>query len=383
MRAVRFIMPKVVKVDSVADPTIEQPTDAIVRVTATAICGSDLHIYNGLFPQLKPMTLGHEFMGEVVETGAAVTKIRRGDRVIVPFPIACGACFFCQKQLPTACENSNPNYGPDARLFREKGGGLFGYTDLYGGYAGGQAELVRVPYADYGPRRIVGVPDEKVLFLTDIFPTGWTAIDKSQLAGGETVAIFGAGPVGIMAAKAAWLQGAGRVIVVDLLEYRLARARTAGRAETINASKDDPVEVIRGMTEGRGADVCIDAVGLEAQRNILEKLGNLLQGERGTMKVVEACCNAARRGGKVTVVGVYGTDHDNFPLGKIFDKGLQMWFGQAPVHNYLDELLALVLADKVRLDDVITHTLPLEDATHGYHIFNRKDDDCLKVVLKP
>ena len=384
MKALRFHFPKVVKVDTVDDPIIRDDSDAILRVTSTAICGSDLHIYNGLFPQLRPLTLGHEFMGIVEETGPNVKNLRKGDRVIVPFPIACGTCWFCTHDLPTACEHSNPNYGPSGRLFREKGGGLFGYTDLYGGYPGGQAEFVRVPYADYGPRKVPdALTDEQALFLTDILPTGWTAVDKAELRGGETVVVFGCGPVGLMAMKAAWMRGAARVIGVDLLPYRLEMARRAAHAETIDASRQDVVQEVRDSTEGRGADVCIDAVGLEADRSIFEKLTNLVQFERGTMKVLEKCCDAVRRGGTVTVVGVYGTDYNHFPVGKIFDKGLRMWFGQAPVHNYIDELMRLVVAGNVQTDDIITHTLPLTEAPHAYKIFNKKEDNCVKVVLKP
>jgi S-(hydroxymethyl)glutathione dehydrogenase/alcohol dehydrogenase len=384
MKALRFHMPKMVKVDTVDDPKIEDSRDAILRVTSTAICGSDLHIYNGLFPQLKPLTLGHEFMGIVEETGRDVKNLEKGDRVVVPFPIACGTCWFCSHELPTACENSNPNYGPEGKLFRQKGGGLFGYTDLYGGYAGGQAEYVRVPYADYSPRRVPeSLSDEEVLFLTDIFPTGWTAIDKAELSGGETVAVFGCGPVGLMAMKSAWLQGAERVIGVDIEGYRLDMARRTAKADIIDNSEGDAPDQIRELTEGRGADVCIDAVGLEANRSIFEKLGNLVQMERGTMKVLEDCCDAVRRGGTVSVVGVYGTDYDNFPLGKIFDKGLRMWFGQSLVQNYIDGLMNLVQEKRVVLDDIITHTLPLDQAPHAYSIFNKKQDNCVKVVLKP
>lgn len=385
MRAVVFHKPKDVRVDRVDDPRIEHPRDAIVRVTATAICGSDLHIYNGLFPQPRPFVLGHEFMGVVEEVGAEVQRLKRGDRVVVPFTIACGACFFCDKGLPPHCERSNPeHYGPGGHALSEKGGGLFGYTDLYGGYAGGQAEAVRVPFADHGPRKVPdGVPDEKVLFLTDILPTGWSAIRWAGLEGGETVAVFGAGPVGIMAMKAAWLQGAARVIAVDILPYRLATAREVARAETVNAALLDPVETIRELTEGRGADVCVDAVGMEADRSFLERLNAAVHLERGTMKVLATCASAVRRGGVISVVGVYGTSFHDFPLGQLFDKGVRLVGGQAHVQRDIDELLELVLSDRLRGDDVITHRLPLEDAPRGYRLFNGKEDACLKVVLRP
>src|SRR5687767_1674091 len=291
--------------DNVDDPRIEKESDIILKVTATAICGSDLHIYSGGIPQPRPMTLGHEFMGLVEETGSNVKKLKRGDKVLVPFPIACGTCFFCDHALPGHCENSNPeHYGPEGGLIKEKGGALFGYTDLYGGYDGGQAQYVRVPYADYGPRKVPdNLTDEQVLFLTDIFPTGYTGIDWGEVKGGETVAIFGAGPVGIMAAKSAWLRGAARVIIVDTLEYRLAKAKAAAGCETIlwKDNAKDVVEEIRAWTSGRGADVCVEAVGFEPDRNLLDRARAVIHLEKGSPKVLEACMSAVRRGGTVSV----------------------------------------------------------------------------------
>lgn len=265
MKAAVFHKPGDIRIETVDDPRIEKTDDIIVSVTSTAICGSDLHIYDGFFPQPKPLIIGHEFMGIVEETGAQVTHLRKGDRVVVPFPIACGHCFFCTHGLTPHCENSNPeHYGPQGDLTDHKGGGLFGYTDLYGGYSGGQAEYVRVPYADFSPRVVpAALSDEQALFLTDIFPTGWAAIDWAKLEGGETVAIFGSGPVGLMAQKAAWLNGAGRVIAIDPLNYRLEKARTVNNVETINPYETDAIEAIRALTAGRGADVCVDAVGVE------------------------------------------------------------------------------------------------------------------------
>jgi S-(hydroxymethyl)glutathione dehydrogenase / alcohol dehydrogenase len=385
MKALVFHKPKDVRVDTVPDPTIEQPTDAIIRVTATAICGSDLHIYNGMFPQARPMVLGHEFMGVVEETGSGVSKLKKGDRVVIPFPIACGSCWFCSNQLFTHCEHSNEeHYGPEGALLKGKGGGLFGYTDLYGGYSGGQAQYVRVPYADVGPRVVPSsFSDEQVLFLTDIFPTGYTAVDWAQLKGGETVAVFGCGPVGLMAQKVAWLKGAGRVIALDVEEYRMEMARVVCNAETINAKDEFAIEKIRGLTGGRGADVCIDAVGMEADRSVWEKLGNIIQMEKGTINALRMCFDAVRRGGVVSVVGVYGSPYDNFPLHQMFDKGIIFRSGQAPVQNYIDHLIELVVNNKIRLDDIITHRMPLSEAPKGYQIFNDKEDDCVKVVLDP
>ncbi|PKV66613.1 zinc-dependent alcohol dehydrogenase [Pontibacter ramchanderi] len=387
MKAAVFHKMKDIQVETIDDPRIEDARDCILRVTSTAICGSDLHIYNGMVPQARDMVMGHEFMGIVEEVGAGVKNLKKGDRVVVPFPISCGTCHFCNMQLPTHCENSNPDhYGPEGEIVMAKGAGaaLFGYTDIYGGYNGGQAEYVRVPYADYGPRKVPdNLTDEQVLFLTDIFPTGWASIDWAQLKGGETVAVWGCGPVGIMAMKSAWLQGAKRVIGIDIQPYRLEKARTTANAEVINASEVDAVQVIRDMTGGYGADVCVDAVGMEADRTMLEKALNVVQMEKGTMKVLEKCMDAVRRSGTVTVVGVYGSPYDNFPLYKWFDKGLTLRGGQAWVHRYIDHLISLVQEGKVKLDDIITHTVPLAEASRMYDIFNKKEDNCLKVVLKP
>ena len=385
MKALVFHKPKDVRVDTVDDPIIEDSRDVILKVTSTAICGSDLHIYNGYIPQPHSMVMGHEFMGIVEEVGGSVGNLKVGDRVVVPFPISCGTCHFCNISLPTHCENSNPEmYGPEGGLANGKGGALFGYTDLYGGYSGGQAEYVRVPYADYGPRKISDKhTDNQALFLTDIFPTGWSAIDWAELKGGETVVVFGCGPVGIMAMKSAWLRGAGRVIGVDILPYRLEKARLTANVETINGKDVDAVEAIRSMTGGYGADVCVDAVGMETEHSFWASAKNLIQGEMGSMMTLQRCFDAVRRGGTVTVVGVYGTPFDNFPLHQWFDKGIKLRGGQAPVHNYIDHLIQLVETGKVTLEDVITHVVPLSEASKMYDIFNKKEDNCVKVVLKP
>lgn len=387
MKAAVIHGPGKVTCDTVDDPKLQNDRDAIIKVTATAICGSDLHIYSGGLPQPRPMVLGHEFMGIVEETGKGVSNLRRGDRVVVPFPIACGHCFFCTHHFPGNCENSNPeHYGPEGGILTEKGGALFGYTDLYGGYDGGQAQYVRVPYADYGPRKVPGnLTDEQVLFLTDIFPTGYTGIDWGEVKGGETVAIFGSGPVGIMAAKSAWLRGAARVVIVDTLPYRLAKAKQAANCETILWEKDDKdvVEQIRAMTDGRGADVCVEAVGFEPDRNILERAKAVINIEVGSTKVLEACMSAVRRSGIVSVLGVYPVNYDNFPLGQFFDKGLILKGGQAPAHKHIDTLLQYVVDGKVKLDDIITHRLSLNDVSRGYEIFSKKQEDCVKVVMAP
>ena len=384
MKAAVFHHPKKITVDEVPDPKIEASTDIILKVTSTAICGSDLHIYNGFLPQAKPITMGHEFMGIIEEVGSDVKHLKIGDRVVVPFPIACGSCFFCTHGFSPNCEHSNDNYGPEGGLLKEKGGALFGYTDLYGGYSGGQAEYVRVPYANFGPRKIDdNLTDEQVLFLTDIFPTGWSGVDWADLKGGETVVVFGAGPVGIMAMKSAWIKGAGRVIAVDLLDYRLEMARKAANVETINGKDVDVVEMIRSMTQGRGADVCIDAVGMEAERSIIEKASNLIHMQVGTINVLRTAISAVRRSGTISILGVYGVPYDNFPIGQLFDKGITLKMGQATVHKYIDELIELVKKGRVKLDDIITHKVSLKDAPTMYDIFNKKKDNCVKVVLKP
>ena len=386
MKALRIHGAKDVRVDNVDDPELQDSRDVILRVTSTAICGSDLHIYNGSIPQLRPMTLGHEFMGIVEEVGKGVTNLKRGDRVVVPFPIACGHCLFCNHDLPGHCENSNPEYyGPEGGLMTEKGGALFGYTDFYGGYDGGQAEFVRVPYADYGPRKVPdNLTDEQVLFLTDIFPTGYSGIDWADVKGGEIIAVFGAGPVGIMAAKSAWLRGAARVIIVDTQKYRLDKAKQTANAEGILwESHQQVVDEIRSMSHGYGADVCVEAVGFEPDRDLLDRVKSVINLEKGSPKVLLACMSAVRRGGYVTVLGVYATPFDNFPVGQFFDKGITLRGGQAPAHKHIDRLLEHVANGDVRLDDIISHTLPLSRAAYGYDIFRNKKDNCLKVVLKP
>jgi S-(hydroxymethyl)glutathione dehydrogenase/alcohol dehydrogenase len=382
MKALVYHRPKTIRFEEVPEPRIEHAQDAILRVTSTAICGSDLHIYNGYFPQPRPMTLGHEFMGVVEEVGPRVTKLKKGDRVVVPFPISCGACFFCERGLPGHCERSNPKlYGPDGRT--NKGGGLFGYTDEYGGYEGGQAQYVRVPYADVGPRKVGDGPDEKWLFLSDIIPTGWTAAKWCGLKGGETVAVFGCGPVGLMAMKSARLQGAERIIAVDILDYRRRTAARVARAEIVNPDDGDPVEKIRAMTGGRGADAVIDAVGLEAEHGFVQSMSNVLHLQVGTINALKTAVKAVRRGGNLSVIGVYGAPANAFPMDEIFDKGLALRAGQAPVQAVMDDVYAEVAAGRLTAEDIVSHRLALEDGPRAYKIFNDKQEACLKVVLKP
>jgi threonine dehydrogenase-like Zn-dependent dehydrogenase len=387
MKAAVIHGPGSVTYDTVEDPGIIDSRDIILKVTSTAICGSDLHIYSGGIPQARNMVLGHEFMGIVEEVGPNVKNLQRGDRVVVPFPIACGHCFFCDHHLPGHCEESNPeNYGPEGGILTEKGGALFGYTDLYGGYDGGQAQYVRVPYGDYGPRKVPdGMTDEQVLFLTDIFPTGYTGIDWSGMKGGESVAIFGCGPVGLMALKSAHLRNAGKVIMVDTVPYRLDMAQNVGDCITLLWEDDgkEVIEQIRDLTDGRGTDICIDAVGFEPDRNFWDKAKAVVNFEKGSVKVLEACMSAVRRGGFISVLGVYPMHYDNFPVGQFFDKGLTIKGGQAPAQKYIDLLMQEVVNGRVKLDDIITHRLPLSEIAHGYDIFNKKTDNCVKVILDP
>ncbi len=385
MKAVVFHKTKDVRVEHVPDPKLLNPTDGIVKVTSTAICGSDLHIYNGFLPQPRPMVLGHEFMGVVAEVGPEVRKVKVGDKVVAGFTITCGTCWFCVHQHPAHCERSNPSrYGQEGDVLEGKGGALFGYTDLYGGYNGGQAELVRVPWIDATVRRVPDdVPDERVLFASDILPTGQAAVDWGGIQGGETVAIFGAGPVGLATAKLAWLRGAGRVVMVDVQAYRLAFARKVAKVETIDARGDDPVATLRAMTSGRGPDVCVDAVGMEVDRTPFEKAANMLHGQAGSISALETAIRAVRRCGVVSVVGVYGTPYDNFPWHRLFDKSVNIRGGQSDPQARMDALLTMLLEERLRADDIVTHTLPLSDAPRGYKIFNDKLDDCVKVVLKP
>jgi len=385
MKAAVFHKVGDISVDNVEDPRIEKPDDIIVRVTSTAICGSDLHIYDGFVPQARDMVMGHEFMGVVEETGPNVTRVKKGDRVVVPFGIACGHCFFCSQGYHANCDHTNPeHYGPRGDLLESKGGGMFGYTDLYGGYSGGQAQYVRVPEANAGPKIIPdGLEDDQVLFLTDIFPTGWSAAKWGKVKPGDSVVIFGSGPVGLMAQKAAWLHGAERVIAVDPLAYRREKARTVNKVDTLDADDEDLIDKIYDMTQGRGADVAIDAVGMEANRTFLEKARAVVNAEKGTAKVIELCTEAVRRSGTIAVVGVYASPFDNFPIHRIFDKGLIMQFGQAQAHVYIDQCFEMVRSGKVVLNDIITHRLPLSRASEAYDMFKKKEDDCVKVVLKP
>ena len=390
MRAVCWHAPRDIRVETVPDPAILNPRDAIVRVTATAICGSDLHLYNGLIPTMRAGdVLGHEFMGEVVEVGAGVGSLRRGDRVVVPFPIACGGCMPCRQGLTSLCDNSNPNAEMAEALFGFSGAGLFGYSHLYGGYAGGQAQFVRVPFADVGPIPISdGLTDEQVLFLSDVFPTGYMAAENCDIKPGDVVAVWGCGPVGQFTIRSAYMLGAERVIAIDRWPARLRLAETAGKAEIIDYEVvEDVVEELKQRTGGRGPDACIDAVGTEAHGTSLDaRYDRVKQAVRlGTdrVHVLRQAIQACRKGGTVSVPGVYGGLLDKVPFGAAFAKALTFRMGQTHVHRYLRPLLQRIRAREIDPAFIVSHRLPLSRAPEAYRMWNDKTDDCTKIVLDP
>jgi len=379
-----------VRVDTVPDPVIQEPTDAIIKITSTAICGSDLHLYDGYMVEMeKGDVLGHEPMGIVVEVGSAVTKLKKGDRVVVPFVIACGQCFFCTKQLFACCDTTNPDAAKACKLMGHAPAGLFGYSHLLGGYAGGQAEYLRVPHADVGPIKIESdLPDEKVLFLSDIFPTGWMAAENADIEPGDTVAVWGCGPVAQMCIQSCWMLGAGRVIAIDRVPERLAMAATAGRAETINFDKEDVSEQLTTMTQGRGPDRCIDAVGCEAHETggvdaVLDKVKATLMLATDRAHALRQAIFNCRKGGTVSVPGVYVGMIDKLPFGSVVNKGLTIKSGQTHVQRYSQSLLEKIESGQIDPSFVITHRLPLEEAPAAYKTFRDKEDGCIKVVLKP
>jgi threonine dehydrogenase-like Zn-dependent dehydrogenase len=392
MRATVWSGRNTVRVEEVPDPRILNDRDAIVRVTSTAICGSDLHLYDGYVPEMKRGDiLGHEFMGEVVEKGKRVENLAVGDRVVVPFPIACGNCWSCKHELWSACENSNPNAGIAEKLFGHSAAGIFGYSHITGGYAGGQAEYVRVPYADVGPMKIEeDLSDEQVLFLTDVFPTGYFGADLCDISPGDVIAVFGAGPVGQFAIASALMLGAERVIAIDQYDYRLQMAvNRAGATEFIDFSKDaDIVEQLKVMTGGRGPDAVIECVGLEAAHghgalHALDRVKqqNRLETDRG--HALRDAILACRPGGTVSVLGVFGGVMDKFPTGAFMNKGLQLRTGQTPVHKYLKPLYERIVNGDIDPSFIVTHRLGLEMAPDAYETFKHKQDDCVKVVLTP
>ncbi len=379
-----------VRVDTVPDPKIQGPRDAIVKITSTAICGSDLHLLDGYQPTMeKGDILGHENMGEVVEVGSALKNLKKGDRVVVPFTISCGSCFFCQKTLFSCCDTSNPNAEAAAKVMGHSPAGLFGFSHLLGGFAGGQAEYLRVPFADVGPIKIEsGLPDEKVLFLSDIFPTAYMAAENADIEKGDTVAVWGCGPVGQLTVKSAWMLGAGRVIAIDRVPERLALAREQGKAETIDFSKDSVYDKLQEMTKGRGPDRCIDAVGCEAHSTgsvdaVLDKAKATVGLTTDRAHVLREAIMCCRKAGTLSVPGVYVGFLDKIPFGALMNKALTVKAGQTHVQRYTRPLLQKIEAGEIDPSFIITHRLKLADAPAAYKTFRDKEDGCIKVVLKP
>jgi len=377
------------RVETVPDPKILNKRDAIVRITSSAICGSDLHLYDGFIPTMEPGDiLGHEFMGEVVELGPDVKNLKVGDRVVVPFTIACGNCYFCKEQLWSLCDNSNPNAWVAEKLYGYSPSGLFGYSHMLGGYAGGQAQYVRVPFADVGPLKIESdLKDEQVLFLSDIFPTGYMGAENCNIRPGDTIAIWGCGPVGQMAIRSAFLLGADRVIAIDRFPERLRMAAEGG-AEVVNYNEvDDVLDVLRQMTGGRGPDACIDAVGMEAHGHtagaIYDKVKAATFMATDRPNVLRQCIIACRKGGVVSIPGVYGGLLDKIPFGAAMNKGLTFKMGQTHMMRYMKPLLERIEKKEIDPSFVITHRVSLEDTPEMYKTFRDKQDECIKVVLKP
>lgn len=391
MKAVCWMGKEKMSVENVPDPQILNPRDAIIRVTRTAICGSDLHLYGGYIPTMEQGDIvGHEFMGEVVEVGPGVNKdkLKVGDRVVIPFTIACGKCFFCEQQLWSGCDNSNPNYWIAEKLMGYSPSGLFGYSHMTGGYAGGQAQYARVPFADVGPLKVPdGIPDDQLLFLSDIFPTGYMGAENCNIRPGDTVAIWGAGPVGQFAVRSAFMLGAGRVIMIDRFEYRLEMARQGG-AETINYEQvDSVVDTLKDMTAGMGPDSCMDAVGMEAHTDSMmyyvDRAKQALMMETGRPIALREAIQACRKGGTVSVPGVYGGLVDTMPMGAFMNKGLTMKTGQTHMMRYMQPLLDRIQAGDIDPSFVISHTVPITQAPQMYEVFRDKKDNCTKVVLDP
>ena len=379
-----------VRIDDVPDAKIEAARDAVIKITSTAICGSDLHLLDGFVPMMKPGdVLGHEFMGEVVELGTDVKNLKVGDRVVVPFTISCGECFFCNRGLFSLCDRSNPNAEVAAKQLGQSPAGLFGYSHLLGGFAGGQAEYARVPYADVGPKKVPeSLSDEQVLFLTDIYPTGYMAAENCDIEPGDTVAVWGCGPVAQFAIKSAWMLGAGRVIAIDRIPERLELARTQGKAETIDFSEEDVYERLMEMTDGRGPDRGIDAVGCEAHAH--GPISHAVDQARETARipanhpyVLQEAIKCVRKGGTLSIPGVYTSTVDNIPMVALMNKGLTIKTGQTHVQKYLQPLLDKIEEGEIDPSFVITHRCKLEEAPEMYKTFRDKKDGCIKVVLTP
>ena len=388
MKATCWMGKRDVRVEQVPDPTIVDPTDAVVRITSTAICGSDLHLFNGFVPTMeKGDILGHEFMGEVMEVGRGVKKLRVGDRVVVPFPIACGACTMCQAQIYSCCENSNPNAAIAEKLMGHSPAGIFGYSHMLGGYAGGQAEFARVPFADVGPIKVpAGLSDEQVLFLSDILPTGYMGAEMCDIRPGQVVAVWGCGPVGQFAIASAKMLGAERIIAIDRYPFRLRMALDrAGATDAINYDDGDVAEALLELTGGRGPDACIDAVGMEAHGHGAEyaydRAKQMVMLETDRPIALREAIRTCRNGGVVSVIGVYGGLIDKFPMNSIMNRSLTLRSGQCHVQRYMRPLLERIERGELDPSFVITHRLPLDEAARGYDTFLNQRDECMKVVL--
>ncbi|HEX5541437.1 MAG TPA: zinc-dependent alcohol dehydrogenase [Micromonospora sp.] len=390
MKAVCWMGRNTVEVAEVPDPAILNARDAVVRVASTAICGSDLHLYDGYIPFMRRGdVLGHEFMGEVVEVGPGVGNLRVGDRVVVPFPISCGNCRACGQGDFSLCENSNPNAGTAEKLLGHSPAGIFGYSHLLGGFAGGQAEYVRVPFADVGPIKIENdLPDEQLLFLSDVLPTGYMGAEMCEIKPGDVVAVWGAGPVGQFAVVSAYLLGAERVIAIDRFPYRLRLAREHGGAETINYEQVDVLDALREMTAGRGPDACIDAAGMESHHpaaaiDAYDRGKQAMRWESDRPHALREAVMSCRNGGVVSVIGAYGGFVDKFPMGAVMNRSLTLRSGQCHVQRYLRPLLNRIYAGEIDPSFVISHRLPLSEASRAYEMFKNKQDECIKVVLTP
>jgi len=378
MKAVTYQGIKNVQVKEVHDPKIEQRDDILVRVTSSAICGSDLHLIHGMIPNLATdYIIGHEPVGIVEEAGPDVTSVKKGDKVIIPFNVACGQCWFCQNHLESQCDNSNPH---------GEMGGFFGYSETTGGYPGGQAELMRVPYANFIPFKVPEnneVPDEHLTVISDAMSTAYWSVDNAGVKEGDTVVVLGCGPVGLFAQKFCWMKGANRVIAVDYVDYRLERARKTNNVETINFEQEKNIgNHLKEITRG-GADVVIDAVGMDGKMTPLEFLASGLKLQGGALGAVVMAAQAVRKGGTIQITGVYGARYNAFPLGDLFQRNITLKMGQAPVIHYMPKMYEMVSTNKIDPTDVITHVIPLSEAKRGYEVFDNKTDGCIKVVLKP
>jgi threonine dehydrogenase-like Zn-dependent dehydrogenase len=389
MKAVCWMGKNDMRVENVSDPHIINPHDAIIRVTRTAICGSDLHLYGGFIPTMEQGDIvGHEYMGEVVEVGPEVSRVKVGDRVVVPFTICCGQCWHCKNQLWSLCENTNPNAWMAEAMFGHTTAGLYGYSHLTGGYAGGQAQYARAPFADVCCLKIESdLPDDKLLFLSDVFPTGYQAAEQCDIHPGDCIAVWGCGPVGQFAIRSAFLLGASRVIAIDRVSERIALAQRA-HAETINADEvDDVIEAVKQLTGGRGPDACIDAVGMEADGHdflaFVDKAKFRMGMQTGRPTALRQCIQAVRSGGRVSIPGVYGGFVDAIPMGAVMNKGLTLVSGQTHMLKYMRPLLEHIERGEIDPSEIITHRVPLERAPEMYNIFRNKEDHCIKVVMDP